>query len=83
MFWKIDYYDKQLKFGSDALANPDETIRVLTIMLVEEYGACQCRRNPFDFSGPVETRKWHRPHYSSLKLHKKWTPWMSQKPVLD
>lgn len=35
IFWKIDYYDQQLKYGIDPL---DPTCRrVVTIMLAEEY----------------------------------------------
>jgi len=37
IFWKIDYYDKQLKFGSDNPTDPEQTTRVLTVMLAEEY----------------------------------------------
>lgn len=36
-FFKIDYYDKTLKFGSDDPANPDKTARVLTILTAMEY----------------------------------------------
>ncbi len=37
IFWKIDYYDSGLQFGSENPSNPDETVRVLTVMLAEEY----------------------------------------------
>ena len=36
-FWKIDYYDQSLQFGSDNPADPAITVRVLTVMLAEEY----------------------------------------------
>lgn len=35
IFWKIDYYDQQLKYGTEPL-DPD-CRRVVTIMLAEEY----------------------------------------------
>lgn len=37
IFWKIDYYDLQLRYGSDDPANPDVTRRVITVMLASEY----------------------------------------------
>ena len=37
VFWKLDYYDRDLRFGSDDAANPAVTRRVLTIMLADEY----------------------------------------------
>ena len=37
VFWKFDYYDRDLQFGSEDAANPAITRRVLTIMLVDEY----------------------------------------------
>jgi hypothetical protein len=37
VFWKFDYYDRDLRFGSEDAANPAITRRVLTIMLADEY----------------------------------------------
>ena len=37
LLWKIDYYDVDLAFGSSDPANPDVTIRVLTILRADEY----------------------------------------------
>ena len=37
LFWKIDYYDKDLAFGSPDTADPAVTRRVLTVMLASEY----------------------------------------------
>lgn len=36
-FFKIDYYDKTMEYGSDDPSNPDITTRVLTIMCSDEY----------------------------------------------
>jgi hypothetical protein len=36
-FFKIDYYDSTLEFGSEDPTNPAKTTRVLTLMLAEEY----------------------------------------------
>ncbi len=37
LFWKIDYFDTTLEFASPDPGDPTLTIRVLTIMLAEEY----------------------------------------------
>jgi hypothetical protein len=37
LLWKVDYYDRQLRFGSDDPADEAVTVRVLTIMLENEY----------------------------------------------
>ncbi len=37
IFWKIDYYDRNLQFGSPDPADPAVTTRVLIIMLAGEY----------------------------------------------
>src|SRR5262245_39730770 len=36
-YWRIDYYDRDLKCGSDDPADPEKTTRVLTIMFASEY----------------------------------------------
>ena len=35
VYWKIDYYDQKLEYGSDPLS--DECRRVITIMTASEY----------------------------------------------
>jgi len=37
VFWKLDYYDRNMRFASEDAANPAVTRRVLTIMLSDEY----------------------------------------------
>lgn len=37
VFWKLDYYDRNMEFASEDAANPAITRRVLTIMLSDEY----------------------------------------------
>lgn len=37
ILWKIDYYDRKMKYSSPDPANPALTTRVLTVMLGSEY----------------------------------------------
>lgn len=37
VFWKLDYYDRNMEFAREDAANPAVTRRVLTIMLSDEY----------------------------------------------
>jgi hypothetical protein len=37
IFWKIDYYDRELDRGSEDPSDPQITQRVLTLMLASEY----------------------------------------------
>lgn len=37
LLWKIDYYDLEMRYGSNDPANAAQTTRVLTVMLACEY----------------------------------------------
>ncbi len=37
IFWKIDYYNRDLSGGSENSANPQLTTRVMTVFLANEY----------------------------------------------
>ena len=37
IFAKIDYFDREMRFGADDPSDPEHTVRVLTVMLASEY----------------------------------------------
>lgn len=37
LWWKLDLFDRDLRFGSERPDDPDATVRVLTVMLPEDY----------------------------------------------
>jgi hypothetical protein len=37
IFWKIDYYDQEMQHGSEDPADPEKTMRVMTVMMAYEY----------------------------------------------
>lgn len=37
LLWKIDYYDVEMRYGSNDPADAAQTTRVLTVMLADEY----------------------------------------------
>ena len=37
IFFKIDYFDRSMKYHSRDASDPAQTVRVMTVMLAEEY----------------------------------------------
>ena len=37
LMFKIDYYDNEIKYGSEDPADPEKTTRIMTVMFVSEY----------------------------------------------
>ena len=37
LMFKIDYYDKDIKYGSEDPADPEKTTRIMTIMFTSDY----------------------------------------------
>lgn len=37
IYFKIDYFDKEYRYGSEDPSDPDKTWRILTAMLADEY----------------------------------------------
>lgn len=35
--FKIDYYDQSMRYHSDDATDPNQTVRVMTVMLASEY----------------------------------------------
>ena len=56
MFWKIDYYDRDVKFGSEDPCDPAKTTRILTVMLASEYEGCTSRTSHTVFIHQVDLK---------------------------
>jgi hypothetical protein len=37
IYWKFDYYDQNMQFGSSDPTDPAQTTRVLTVLLADEW----------------------------------------------
>ena len=48
MFFEIEYFDKDLNFGSENPTDPEMTTRVMTVMLANEYCTLVIFLNFFD-----------------------------------
>ena len=53
IFWKIDYYDCALTYGSENPADQQQTVRVITIML-----ASTSRSGPVNASNSPRRQQW-------------------------
>ncbi len=37
VFWKIDCYDNNMEYGSEDPTDPEQTVRIMTVMMAWEY----------------------------------------------